>query len=413
MFFFHRLHNGRLPRELPHSYHHVNGDFGDVISKRVPELEKLADKLLEKGKKVYLLNYGSSTFPHDFYSKYKDRIVNLGVEPDVAKRFDNKLEQFDFLKREGFTLPEFDIGSQREVELAFEDERFNDGNGLYVSIDNGSGGNGVVVARNKKDLGKFLSEHSGEDFLFVRGLDLKDSYSIDALVTDNEIRAFCPSSSIFSQFNKAGCIGSITPIINKEHYKKLHELASNYLQPYVNEGLRGFVNLDFNLDGSGNLHYGELNPRPGASTGNKISFMDACRPKGTPSMIELLIMANNGEDLRDYGLDVNGFWELPEGVGCLRKRIQAPSRGMLSTVIYPLRSDTKLNFVDENKVSEHYMGGDRDRYVHSVIGVVSPIEILDRGEDIGKLIVVGPRNSIEDYANRVERKIMDDVFIPR
>ncbi len=372
------------------------------------ELDDLVSNLLKTHGSVNFLSYQSHHFPSNVLDKYGDKIVNLGVDKKVAERFYDKLEQFDFLKSEGFKLPDFELVQANNAEKYLK--QLDRGFGIYASRREGDGGSGVIVTKDSDEFKNFLDLYDGEDLLLVEGLNMDRTLSIDALIVNpEEVYPFGLSESIFSEEDSKACVGSYSPMGGNSMLEtQLKDLTKQIGSLYAKEGVEGIVNFDFNITKDGRIEYGELNPRPGASTGNKIAMMDRYRSEETPSMFDLLMESKDKGTLKHYFKNREGLWSVPSDSVYLRKRLKI-KEGIFNGDPDSLYSDSSLM----SPLKEHaiYDVGSESRDGAWGVLALPPVgsDLSYRGE-LGKLTVVGKDlNRCKEISDYVEKEVVPSV----
>ncbi|MFP4524674.1 MAG: hypothetical protein ACLFO2_05215, partial [Candidatus Woesearchaeota archaeon] len=319
-----RIHDAELYREPTSYLPHPRGDgFYSSLSSD-PGLDRLVEGLLRTHDRIFAWSYNAGEFPES-YGHHPGRIVDLGVSPSFAKRYESKLEQFPLLEEHGFSLAPFGTFPARQAMERMQE--YDRGKGVYLTRATGSGGKGVCVTSDPEILRSFVEQHCSpdEEVLMQVGLDVADTLSLDVLVADDVLVPFAVTQSLFSQDKKQACVGSVYPVAPE--YGVLAPLAVSAglkeAAVYRDAGARGILNFDFpvvNTPDGPRLYLGEMNPRGGASWANVVAMYDAARPEGAPSIVELLIHSKMGGDLSDY-LSDGRLWTLPDGYSSVRKRI--------------------------------------------------------------------------------------------
>ena len=82
-------------------------------------------------------------------------------------------------------------------------------------------------------------------------------------------------------------------------------------------GVRGYISIDLSRDGlTDNWYFTEVNARYPGSVSERFCMMEACRPKGSPNMLEIELAA-----IRDGSFNGMTLWPEPEHVCWARRRV--------------------------------------------------------------------------------------------
>lgn len=368
---------------------------------------ELVDGLNSRGP-LYFLDYSSTSGIENIM---QGKGINLGVSHNLSRSLD-KIDQFELLRSGGFDLPKFYRGkNSSDIHKYFSE--LNNGQGVFIA-GRGSGGSGVYLSKNPVDLVNFAernfydSNGNFEDFLIEEGLDLKASISLDLLISQKgEVLPYCASESLFGK-NILGCVGSIYPInlgekVKKEIYDYAYKTAK-YL--HRTEGVSGEVNVDFNILNDDSVKFCEWNLRPGASTGNKHSHLEAIRPINVPSMTELLVMAKTGEEISKY-LPGGELWER-EDIAYIRKRIKV-SEGTFVAKPENFNSNPDKIF-SNNEFSIFKEGYSNPEGAWGIIGLPPKGTEFREDSELGKLIIVSRnREAALEKLSKLEEKIIKKI----
>lgn len=218
-------------------------------------VQSLVEKLIRKQKRVFIVNWTSVWLDIDNSS-----VTILGPKPEIAARFDNKVEHIKTFNRLGLSTNKTKIYKNFE-ELKSEEIKYP----LFLSAAYSSGGIESAVIYTTEDLNSFyanLRPVNREESFIVADLieDIVLSPNTNAIIYgENKTELICISDQIL-RGNKY--MGNIYPSQAKENHKKIMidstVKAGNYLS---RQGFRGLFGLDFIINKKGNCFVTDLNPR--------------------------------------------------------------------------------------------------------------------------------------------------------
>jgi len=296
----------------------------------------------------------------------------LGLTSEQSDRLNNKVFQYLMFDRK-LSLPNYKIVPAQDAENNFNNIKSS--NGVFIAGAYGAGGSTTFVAKTKKELKKQLNERKFsliENIVLAECLDLKQSLSIDLLIANrHEILPFCILGQTYDENNKLECKGNAYPAnISAVMQKKVKDLAYEAGKTLaVEEGVRGHVSLDLNIDQNDEVYFGEINARYTAATAERFLLMELTRPSGYPTLIDLEKMAIEKGTFTGLKL-----WKEPTSLYIKRREMQAREKGVV--IVAP-----KDSCEDEKRIFELRKPG--------IIGALPVGKKVSTEDTIGKYVAIG------------------------
>ncbi len=217
-------------------------------------VSKLIDKFVKKQGRVFILGFTSS-----FLNLQNSKAIILGPKPDVATKYDSKIEQIKLF--EELKVPRNNTRIHNSIKEVRAKEQFP----YFISAAYTSGGNESGVILDKKDLDLFYSKlrliNKMSPF-FVANLitDIFLSPNVNALVLGkNSTEVLFITDQILRD---NAYLGNIYPSkASKETKEKIIETTKVIGNHLSNLGFRGLFGLDFLIDSNNKLSTIDLNPR--------------------------------------------------------------------------------------------------------------------------------------------------------
>jgi len=303
----------------------LDSEFPKMViqSKRVMNL---FNSLLHHQKEIWVALW--KNHPHFQPLFDNPQIKPLGLSSKLTYRLSNKVFQYELLK-DIVPIPKFVVTTKKDALKYFD--RVKTKEGVFTSLEYGSGGSGTKIHIDKDSLKKYLNEINDEEFLMINALKLKATIGIDLLIAnENEIFVYCIGTEIFDGLKCLGCVypSDLSEKIKKECYEITLKLGKKIAQ--VDKGVRGYFNINLNIDTKGNVYFSEINARYGGSSGICVLMMDQVKPPHATKMVDLGVMAMKEGTFKDFKL-----WGEPKGYFWCKKTINAEHDGVIMPFSIP------------------------------------------------------------------------------
>lgn len=358
-----------LGEKLSHSDFYKFSMFYDMVLKS-DGIQKLFNQLATQQGSLWIKPFRNDP---SFAQQFQDpRYRCLGLTSDQSDRLNNKVFQYLMFK-DRLALPNFEIVSAEEAANHFD--AIKSQNGVFVAGAYGAGGSTTFVATNTEQLNRELTERKFkpiESLVLAECLDLKQSISIDLLIANrHEVLPFCILGQTYDEHNKLECKGNAYPAnLSPSLQKQVRDLAHEAGKILASEeGVRGHVSLDINIDQNNNPYFGEINARYTAATAERFLLMELTRPTGHPTLMDLEKMA-----VEKGTFSGAKIWAEPQGLYFQRREMPALGKGKVISSPEHSCSDEKTVFT---------------RMIPGTIGTL-PIGTKVSYEDtIGKYVAIG------------------------
>lgn len=217
-------------------------------------IKDLCEKLLLKQKKIFLVGYTTSNL-----NITDKRIIILGPAPQIATKYDNKLEQIKLFEK--LDIPRTNIriyDSLAEIETK-EQKPF------FLSSSYTSGGFQTKIIAQNEDLklfyNKLLDMNKKSSFLVADLVkNIRYSPNVTALISNNaDIEIISFGDQIL---NVNVYLGNIYPSQTSDNVKNsIFDITKKVGKHLYDEGFRGLFGLDFIVDSKNKIYTVDLNPR--------------------------------------------------------------------------------------------------------------------------------------------------------
>ncbi|MBU0461052.1 MAG: hypothetical protein KJ574_00540 [Nanoarchaeota archaeon] len=311
-----------------------------------------------------------------FAPQFEKRGVQcFGLTPEQAHRFNSKTEQARILERV-LPFPKQVVVRAKDAPSYFT--KVMSDRGVFLSREYGGGGSGSRTAENMEELKRHISSFDPEEeIVMAELLSLYICPSIDVMIANpDDILAYGIVDQIFDPDNPLGCRGSIYPSeLPRQIKEEIEELAVIGGRRLAEEGLRGYVSFDFNVDDRGRVFFGEVNARYAGSTTERMMMMELTRPSGNPSVMDLERMAIEKGTFAGHRL-----WREPSGIYFMRREVTAPRDGVIG--FEPDLPDREMTLFLER-------GG-------GIIGRLEKGASVQKGVSVGKIVSVASSKNQRD-----------------
>ena len=297
----------------------LDSEFPKMViqSKKVMDL---FNALLHHQKEVWVALW--KNHPHFQPLFDNPQIKPLGLSSKLTHLLSNKVFQYNLFNKI-VPIPKFIVTTKKRALKYYEQVKTE--KGVFTSLAYGSGGSGTRIHFDKDSLKKYLNEINDEEFLMINALNLKATIGIDLLIAnENEIFVYCIGTEFFDGLKCLGCVypSDLNEKLKKECYAIAHRLAKKLAQ--LDNGVRGYFNVNINIDIKGNVYLSEINARYGGSSGICVLMMDQVKPLHVPKMVDLGVMAMKEGTFKGFKL-----WDEPNGYFWCKKVINAEHDGVI------------------------------------------------------------------------------------
>lgn len=230
-------------------YEDLNKEFSESRG-----IKRLVQRLIKKQDRVFILLFTSS-----FLNLDDSKVQVLGPKPQIATKFDNKIEHIKLFNR--LNLPRNEVRIYPSLKQLTSHEKYP----YYISAAYTSGGHESGPIHTKEDLDDFKKKLRGVNksnlFLAAKLIEqVKLSPNVNAIVYGKgKTEIICLSDQVLNGNVYLGNIypskmdsASRTAIVN------VTKKVGNYLSKI---GYRGIFGLDFIIDSKNRLYTVDLNPR--------------------------------------------------------------------------------------------------------------------------------------------------------
>ena len=252
----------------------------------------------------------------------REGIFSFGLTPEESQKYNDKVYQVNLLKND-LPYPKHQIVTPKESEKYFD--RLQTNKGVFIALRYGGAGSGTFIAKTKDEFNKISDKQKpNEEFIMAECLSLVASPSIDVLIANpEEVIAYGLIDQIFNPINPLGCYGNIFPSkLEPKTQERIKELAILGGKKLAEDGLRGYVSFDFNVDTDNQVYFGEINARYAGSTSDRMTLMELTRPNNHPRIMDLEEMAIRESSFCGYNI-----WEEPKDTTFIRRETYAESDG--------------------------------------------------------------------------------------
>lgn len=222
---------------------------------RSSEIRGLAQKLIDKQGKVFVLSFSSVWFELD-----NPDIVILGPNPSLAARYDAKIEHYRTFEKLGMeTIPTTvyqDIGNLRNNQVEYP---------FFLSAMYSSGGIESKAIFSLEDLEAYYTHlrpvNKSEPLIAAKYIDdiVLAPNSTGIITNEHTATVVCISDQILRNNQY---MGNIYPSqASEDHLQQIHEMTVTVGKHLAGEGFRGLFGLDFLITSSGKCYPVDLNPR--------------------------------------------------------------------------------------------------------------------------------------------------------
>jgi hypothetical protein len=320
------------------------------------------------------------------------RIKVFGLEPTLSVSLNNKVHQLELLGKD-VPLPKL-----ATIPISQCVERFDEiasSEGCFLALETGSAGSGTFHIKTKEDMASFASVLSDQSVPvnMAEWLTLTASVSIDMLIASpTEVIVYGTIDQVYDSMRGLQCMGSNYPAdLTPEHLQKVLDLSHTIGRLLAEKtGVRGYISIDLSRDGlTENWYFTEVNARYPGSVSERMCMMEACRPKGTPNMLELELAA-----IRDGSFNGLTLWPEPKDVCWARRRVLTEAEFELSeNAIVDIRRNIQasgtIDFFEEEDEHKLFL---QEKGV-ALIGFLEGGSLCKQGACLGKIVVVAPTAS--------------------
>ncbi len=267
-------------------------------------IKKLLSKLLKKQDHVFI-----NAFTTSFMKVEEGRIMFLGPKPSIAKYFDSKVNQREFLERHDLPTP------SGQVFTNFEDMESSFKKGVvgnsFIYSEYGSGGAEVAEIKSTLDLREFKNRirprNLNNPFIVTDILPKSTSPNSTAIVLgDDEVFVVSITDQILKGYKY---LGNIYPSkVSLPIKKKLIEYTREVGLRLAKEGYRGFFGCDFVITPTSDCYIVDLNPRKQGGFLCNFLMFEKIKSKNLPNLVELEATAVLGQEIEE---DLSS-WENPQ-----------------------------------------------------------------------------------------------------
>ncbi len=242
----------------------------------------------------------------------KPYIKSLGLLPEQNNRLSNKLYQYELLK-DVVPIPEFVITKKEKAVEHFG--RLDNGNGVFTHLPYGGAGSGARIHKDKASLAKYLATITDKKFILAMTLDVNVSPSIDILIANkDEIFIFGLADQILDGLK---CLGATYPSVLPTNIRKeCYDIAYKVAKKIAQSGIKGYITIDLIVDKNNNVYFCEINARYAGTTHNRMLAMEKVKPLGSPSIVDLEVMA-----IKEGTFNGHKLWDEPKEIFWYKKEI--------------------------------------------------------------------------------------------
>ena len=326
-----------------------------------------------------------------FASQFEDpRMRSFGLTPEQAETYNSKVNQYRLFNGQ-LSLPRYVATTAEEAGSHFETVASS--KGVFVNQDVGGGGHRSHLSNSKEELEVYLATlDPTTKLILAESLDLAFTPSIDIIIANpDEVIAYGIMDQIFDKKNPLGCRGNVYPSSVPEDL--MEEVVKQALvagRVLAEQGVKGYVSLDFNIDSKERVLFGEINARYAGSSAERMLLMEQTRPERYPTILDL-------ERMAIFDGTFNGFklWEEPQGIFVLRRELYAQCSGRIN---HP-----QILIPDETDLFQRKQG--------SFVGMVEDGSEVKKGEALGKFVAVAESAKERDRQVQELEGIVDSLVI--
>ena len=255
------------------------------------------------------------------------QIKLLGLPTHLAYTLSNKVYQYSLLKGV-VPIPQFVATTKKEASAHFDSVKTD--RGVFTSLGYGGQGSGCRIHPDIKSLQEYLDTLDTSEFLMINALTLKATVGIDILIANpNEIYVYGLRTELFDGFKCRGCV--YPSEVSEKIKKECHHIALTIGKKIanINQYVRGYFNINLNIDTSDTVYFSEVNARYGGSSGLCVLMMDQVKPPQTPKMVDLGIMAMKKGTFKKYTL-----WDEPQGFVWYNEEMRATCDSTVQSISF-------------------------------------------------------------------------------
>ncbi len=364
--------------DLPKNSYFVDAISGDLdysqfISKIFDETDvfsKISD-IIKQQNVLFVNSFQTAKGFEKLFNIPEVKPFNLSIEE--TNLLNKKTFQYSFLDG-AVPLPKFKIASSKNPLKYFNDLKSS--KGVFTSLDDVLGGTGTKIHKSEDSLNEYFNNQKSQfDFLMVEALDLDYCPCVDVIIANkNEIYQFGLLDQIMDGLYAQG-----TVYPSKADFRirsQIFDITHVVAEKIADMGISGYVSFDYLVDKSGNLYFGEINPRFSASSNERMLMMDSVRPPNSPTIMDLAFMASYEKSFNGHPL-----WVEPQNMCWIKSELTAES----DSIVMKNYSNTDEFSLFKNTSSDWSLVGQRpegtivkkDDSVAKYVAVFSDISNVD------------------------------------
>ncbi len=246
-------------------------------------IRKLIHTILEKQNQLYISLYESI---EELTLDEIDRVYLLGPEKNIARKFNNKLFQYETLQD---TLPIVDFRLCAGIEDLFSttsDLRDTWTDGIFVSEPYSSAGTNSAVTQSQVDVAAKFNERSSTYLVSKYIPHNYDPTVLAVVANENDVYVAGVADQIIVGGNRF--IGSKYPSeLPEKIQQQLQEYTIRVGKILAQNGYRGIFGCDYLIDKNDKVYFLEINARKQGTTLEFCYTLEQSLPEGAPSLMEL------------------------------------------------------------------------------------------------------------------------------
>ncbi len=250
-------------------------------------INSLINKIIKKQKELYVYMFESS---HHFSLLGHKNIKLIGPDPLLVKRFNNKIYQYNLLKKH-VPVVEHKICNSY-IQLMDESEKLRKKwtDGIFVTLEYSAGGANSVVSYTQRDI-KNKFEELETNYLMSRFIPHEFDPTVLGVV-GNENEVYIAGVADQRIVEGTRFTGSTYPsVLSVKIKKSLYEYTRKIGKILAEHGYRGIFGCDYIVDYDENIYFIEINARKQGTTLEFCCTLENYLGNDVPNLPELELYA--------------------------------------------------------------------------------------------------------------------------
>ncbi len=245
---------------VPHNVRLSGADFATQVSGST-FVYNLVQELLTRQENLFVNMFESM---ENLSLVDGENVRLIGPDPGLASSLNNKLIQYDLVKKLGIPVPEGGGHENLDSAVAAAGMMLEKGHSVFVSKEYSAAGSNSIIARGKKDILERFSETDGK-FLVTRFIEHEYDPTVLGVVASKDqvfIASVADQNISGTRFR-----GSTFPtVLDEDTARKVREMTRDIGRQLGSMGYRGVFGCDYIVDYDGEVFFIEINARKQGTT---------------------------------------------------------------------------------------------------------------------------------------------------